>query len=84
MSFQEELENIVINVALNGAYEDAGQRQLSRTAVNNALTSIINLVDKEVIGEDERIDHAREKIGSVLVERNVLRAAQRAIIRSNT
>lgn len=53
-----------------------------------ALTSIINLVDKELIGEDEpeevEFDETTGKLTDLtLVIRNQLRAEQRAIIRGN-
>lgn len=78
--FKDELEKLILNVALNGAYEDAGQRVLSRDVITATITSIINLVDKEVIGEDEELP----EWGKLRIDiRNELRAEQRAIIRSN-
>ena len=83
MSFQDELEKLIVNAALNGAYEDAGQRVLSRDVITATITSIINLVEKDVIGEDESDEADDGEIMRDPVMRNRLRASQRAIIRGN-
>jgi hypothetical protein len=84
MSFQDELEKLVLNAALNGAYKGEGQRVLSRDVISTTLTSIINLVDKEVIGEDypfmaETPDSTTWDV--IPAAKNTLKAEQRAVIR---
>ena len=72
---RDELEKLIVNAALNGAYEDAGQRVLSTDVISATLTSIINLVDKELpkhkgietggwIGYNKAIDDMRAIIRS--------------------
>lgn len=95
-SFKEQLERILKGyhdrLLMTETAYDIKQR-------NTALTSIINLVDKEVIGEDEDLDVQSEfdKLDIPHTEtdkypylysvrqasRNILKAKQRAIIRSN-
>lgn len=44
------LENIMVNVALNGSYEDSGQKTLSRDVVETAkqeLTKLIQTLEKK-------------------------------------
>ncbi len=79
MSFQEELEKILTDlVKQNGA--ELMHERLKHPSIEKALTSIVNLVDKEVIGEDEdgSISAKTPTIDNI---RNTLRAEQRAIIR---
>lgn len=79
MSFQEELEKILTDlVKQNGA--ELMHERLKHPSIEKALTSIINLVEKEVIGEDEdgSISAKTPTIDNI---RNTLRAEQRAIIR---
>ena len=76
MSFKEQLEQILKGyhdrLLMTETAYDIKQR-------NTALTSIINLVEKEVIGEDTPYDMNNH--GSVNAK-NFLRSQQRAIIRS--
>lgn len=76
MSFQDELEKLIIDNAILGV--DSGQAYF--VDLDQAVTSIINLVEKEVIGEDEdgSISAKTPTIDNI---RNTLRAEQRAIIR---
>lgn len=78
MSFQDELRKILFKAA--GGISDMA---------NEEITSIINLVEKEVIGEDETENMFnkdnplwlyRENYQNIV---NELRAEQRAIIRGN-
>jgi hypothetical protein len=79
MSFQEELEKILTDlVKQNGA--ELMHERLKHPSIEKALTSIINLVEKEVIGEDTPYDMNNH--GSVNAK-NFLRSQQRAIIRGN-
>ena len=50
--------------------------------LNDTITSIINLVDKEAIGEDEPEVQTKVKLYPPRI-RNQLKAKQRAIIRGN-
>ncbi len=86
MSFQEELEKILTDlVKQNGA--ELMHERLKHPSIEKALTSIINLVDKEVIGADE--EENKFAITNPLWEarqtfkfsRDNLRDEQRAIIR---
>lgn len=95
---RDELEKLIVNAALNGAYEDAGQRVLSTDVISAALTSIINLVDKEVTEYQKLFIDAveiglkgvglslneKEWLDLIAVLRESQKTAQRAIIRSNT
>jgi len=74
MTFREELEQLDVEF-LHGVPVKLPPA---------TITSIINLVDKEVIGEDEDYDHkdSDTKIDFVLAK-NELRSEQRAIIRSD-
>ena len=76
MSFQDELEKLIIDNAILGV--DSGQAYF--VDLDQAVTSIISLVDKEVIGEDTPYDMNNH--GSVNAK-NFLRSQQRAIIRGN-
>lgn len=79
MSFQDELEKMIMDNAILGV--DSGQAYF--VDLDQAVTSIINLVDKEVIGEDESDEADDGEIMRDPVMRNRLRASQRAIIRGN-
>ena len=77
-SFKKELEQILKGyhdrLLMTETAYDIKQR-------NTALTSIINLVDKEVIGEDdeEEIKHEGmpDRLSDVNFDRNILREEQR-------
>ena len=87
MNFQDELEKLIIDNAILGV--DSGQAYF--VDLDQAVTSIINLVDK-VIGEDEypkehfptylgHEDGELAKKFDKVVIRDRLRQEQRAIIR---
>ena len=86
MSFQDELEKLIIDNAILGV--DSGQAYF--VDLDQAVTSIINLVDKEVIGADE--EENKFAITNPLWEarqtfkfsRDNLRDEQRAIIRAKS
>lgn len=106
MSFQDELEKIqkvlAVSMYLNGRNDVTYQvtsgklpthaEPVMDNKIAEAITSIINLVDKEVIGEDEpnetdkwtpEMDSYIRQARQVIYGRNALRAKQRAIIRSS-
>lgn len=89
MTFKDELAKILISFAGEIRREtlalgSADPKYKVKPLFSPTATSIINLVDKEVIGKDEDYDHkdSDTKIDFVLAK-NELRSEQRAIIRSD-
>ncbi len=86
MSFQDELEKMIMDNAILGV--DSGQAYF--VDLDQAVTSIISLVEKEVIGADE--EENKFAITNPLWEarqtfkfsRDNLRDEQRAIIRAKS
>ncbi len=80
MSFKKELANAILLNMPDVHFHTEG--------FDEALTSIINLVDKEVIGEDETFDKAEKKYLTrserTIVTRNVLKAEMREKIHAKT
>ena len=57
-NLDKDIEHILVNVALNGAYEDAGQRVLSQGTIVKAKKYIDLLIANQV--REARIDGIRE------------------------
>lgn len=50
----EELEKILVHVALNGSYTDAGQRVLSREVILHGISNINDLIQTEITEAERR------------------------------
>lgn len=89
MRFKKELEKILRSEFYVNEHDDCddscSKKWYSNEAFKRALTSIINLVDKDIIGEDEENksygDPKRVWVARVANNHNQLRAKQRNRLR---